>query len=53
MQNMKKGPNMINQSEAPAPGEIEVHKHRIDLSCLPEATVETGLTGGTRANVTP
>ena len=44
---------MITQSEAPAPEEIEVHKHRRDISALSEATVYTGLTGGTKANVTP
>ena len=44
---------MINQSEALAPEEIEVYKHRRDLSALSAATVETGLAGGTRSSVTP
>ena len=41
---------MITQSEAPAPEEIEVHKH---ISVLSEAKGETGLTRGTRSSVTP
>ena len=44
---------MISQSEAPAPEEIKVHKHRRYLSALSEAMVETYLTGGTRANIMP
>ena len=30
-----------------------MHKHQRDTSSLLEATVETGLTGGTRVSVTP
>ena len=52
-QNMKKRPNMISQSEAPEPEEIEVHKHRIDKSYLSAATEEKSLTGGTRVSLTP
>ena len=44
---------MITQSESPLPEEIEVHKHRRDISVLSSATVKTGLTGGTRASVIP
>ena len=44
---------MITQSEAPAPEEIVVQKHRSDVSVMSGATGETGLTGGTRASVTP
>ena len=48
---------MISQSEAPAPEEIEVHKHQRDTSSytyyLSSETVETGLTGGTRVSLTP
>ena len=44
---------MITQSEAPAPGLLEVHKHQRYLSSLSSETVETGLTGGTRESVTP
>ena len=48
---------MISQSEAPGPEEIEVWKHRRYTSSytyfLSSATVETGLTGGTRLSVTP
>ena len=44
---------MISRSEEPAPEEVEVHKHRRDTSSLSVATVETGLTGGTRVCVTP
>ena len=44
---------MISPSEAPAPEEIEVHKHQRYLSSLSEATGKTGLTGGTRVSVTP
>ena len=44
---------MIYQSESPAPEEIEVHKHRKNLSSLSAATGETGLTGGTKSSVTP
>ena len=40
---------MITQSEAPAPGLLEVHKHQRDLSSLSSETVETG---GTRESVT-
>ena len=54
---MKKIPNMISQSEAPAPEEIEVCKHQRDASSYTYSfsytTVETGLTGGTRVCVTP
>ena len=49
---MKKGPNVITQSETQAPEEIEVHKHRRDISALSSATGETGLTIGARLNVT-
>ena len=48
---------MISQSEAPAPEDIEVHKHQRDTaSCkyyLSSATGETGLTGGTSVSLTP
>ena len=48
---------MISQSEAPAPEEIEVHKHRRDTdsftSSLSSKTGKTGLIGGTRVSVTP
>ena len=44
---------MISQSEAPAPEEIEVHKHVRDTSYLSAATGETCLPGGTRVSVTP
>ena len=44
---------MINQSEAPAPEEIEVQKHRRYISALSAATGETGLTIWTRASITP
>ena len=44
---------MITQSEAPVPEEMQVHKHRIDLSPMPAATGETGLTGGARSSVKP
>ena len=44
---------MITQSEAPAPEEIEVQKYRRELSSLSAATVEIGLTGRTRASLTP
>ena len=48
---------MISQSEAPAPEEIEVHKHRRDTasytSYLSSATLETGVTGGTRVSLMP
>ena len=43
---------MITKLEAPVLGEIEVHKHRIDIFALSESTWEIGLTGGTRASVT-
>ena len=49
-QNMKKGINVITQSEALAPEEIEVHKHQRYLSALSESTVETALTVGTRSS---
>ena len=49
--------NMISQSEAPEPEEIVVRKHqRYTASVtysLASSTGETGLTGGTRVNVTP
>ena len=41
------GPNFITQSEAPAPEVIVVEKIQTDLS------VNAGLTGETRASVTP
>ena len=41
------GPNLITQSEAPAPEVIVVDKLQIDIS------VNSGLTGETRASVTP
>ena len=44
---------MISQSEAPAPEEIEVHKHQRYTSSLSSVKVETGLTGGIRVIVTP
>ena len=48
---------MISQSEAPAPEEIEVHKHQRDTdsftSSLSSKTGKTGLIGGTRVSVTP
>ena len=48
---------MISQSETPAQEEIEVRKHQryiaIYKSSLSSATVETGLVGGTRVDVTP
>ena len=48
---------MISQSEAPAPEEIEVRKHRRDKDFynyyLSSATGETGLTVETRVSVTP
>ena len=44
---------MISQSEAPSPEEIEMHKHRSYLSFLWAEMGETGLTGETRASVTP
>ena len=48
---------MILQSEAPAPKEIEVHKHQREkvssTSSLCWATRETGLTGGKIVSVTP
>ena len=50
---MKKGPNMITQSETPVPEEIEVHKYRRYMSDFSAATRETGLTVGKRASVTP
>ena len=54
---MKKKPNMISQSEAPAPEEIVMRKHQIDtashLSSLSSSIGETCLTGGTRVSVTP
>ena len=43
---------MISQSETPAPEEIEVLKHRRDLSSFSLATGETCLTGGTRVSTT-
>ena len=42
---------MISQSEAPAPEEIEVHKHRRDKYSLSAATGEIGVTGVTRVTV--
>ena len=44
---------MITQSEEPAAEKIEVHKHRSYLYCLSAVTGETGLTGGTKAIITP
>ena len=48
---------MIYQSEAPYPEEIVVRKHQRDTASvttyLSSSTGETGLTGGTRVNVTP
>ena len=44
---------MISQSEAPAPEEIEVHKHWRYVPSFYSATGETSLTGGTRVSVTP
>ena len=48
---------MISQSEAPAPEEIKFHKQRIHTASYTysfySATVETGLTVGTRVSVTP
>ena len=48
---------MISQSEAPALEEIVVHKHQINTAShtysLSSSTIETGITGGTRVNVTP
>ena len=53
----EKRPNMISQSEAPKPEEIEVHKHWRDTASytysLYSATGETGLTGGTMVSLTP
>ena len=43
---------MFNKSEAPAPEEIVVHKHRSDISIMSGATGEICLTGVTRAIVT-
>ena len=55
--NYEKKPNMIFQSEAPAPEKIEVQKHQIDTasytSSLSSETGETGLAGGTRLSITP
>ena len=54
---MKKIPNMISQSEAPAPEEIEVRKHRRDTAfytySLSLTAGETGSKGGTRVSITP
>ena len=54
---IKKRPNMITQSEEPAPEEIVVRKYQRYTSSytsyLSSSTVETGLTGVTRVNVTP
>ena len=54
---MEKRPKHISQSEAPAPEEIEVLKHKRDTdsftSSLHSETGETGLKGGTIASVTP
>ena len=48
---------MISQPEASLQEEIVVRKHQIDTashtSYLSPSTGETGLTGGTRVNVTP
>ena len=52
-QNMKKVPKIITKSEALAPEEIDVKKHRRYTYYLSAATGETGLTGETRASVTP
>ena len=52
----KQKPNVISQSEAPAPEEIVVHKHQRDTASsaysLSSSTGETGLTGGTLVSVT-
>ena len=54
---MEKRPNIISQSESPALEEIVVCKNQKDTSShtyyFSLSTVETGLTGGTRVNVTP
>ena len=44
-ENMKKGSNMITQSEEPAPEEIEVCKHLSDIYCLSAVMGDTGLIG--------
>ena len=53
----EKRANIISKSEAPAPEEIEVQKHRRDTACytsyFSSSTGETGLTGGTRVSLTP
>ena len=53
----KQKPNMVSQSEAPAPEEIVVRKHQRDTDyytySLYSSTGETGLTVGTRVNMTP
>ena len=46
-QNLTNGPSLITQSEAPAPEVIVVGKLQTNLS------VNSGLTGETRASVTP
>ena len=46
-QNVTNGPNLIAQSEAPAPYLIVVDRLQTDLS------VNSGITGETRASVTP
>ena len=37
---------MISKREAPAPEQIEMHKHQRYLTTFSEETVGTGLTGG-------
>ena len=50
---MKKGPKTIYQLEEPALEEIDVHKHRRDLSSFLEEMGETYLKGETILSVIP
>ena len=54
--NKNQRPNIISQSEAPAPEETVVRKHKRYTSSytyyLSSSTGETGLTVGTRVNIT-